>query len=210
VTYASKMTESLDTTKPSSDSVASELPDAAWELPELAVVAILVSIGLLALAGAMQGIFLNGRLLGFRSDELWVGVEYAARWVNATTAAVLLGALGICWWQYGQWTTASHRSDDVAVVAHVRRLKTLTWWLRIAFVLVVVASVAVAVASIVVSTWQPSLLSSEWTNGIQAILIALATDVVALVGYIASSRVFNASAVHLERFDPSFANDIGS
>jgi len=198
--YAATVTDSLDTTVPSPGSVHAELPDGAWELPELAVVAILVSFGLLAIAGAIFGIFFNGRLLGFRSNEIWVAVEYAVRWVNATTAALLFGATAICWWQYGQWTTASRAVDDSAVVAHVRRLQQLTRWLRIAFGLVIVASVAGAVASIVVSNGSPGLLTSDWTNDTQAILTALAADVIATVGFVAAARVVNASSVHLTRF----------
>lgn len=201
------MSEPLDATQPSSQSVLTDLPDAAWELPELAVVAILASMVLFAIAGAMAGIFFNGHFFSVQNNDIWVAVLFAVRWVDLSIAALLLGAIAICWWQYGQWTTTSHPGNDHAVVTHVRRLQRLTHWLRVAFVVVLVASVTGTVASIVISTWQPTQLSSEWTSDIQTILTALAVDVILIVGFVAVGRVFNASSVHLARFDPLFSED---
>jgi hypothetical protein len=194
------MSEQIDETSPASESVNIEMPDAAWELPELAVIAILASIGLLAIAGAVNGIFYGGQLLGFQGETFWFALLSAVRWVDASTAALVLGGVGVCWWQYGQWTNALRPSDSHAVLSHVRRLHILTRGLRIAFGLMIVASIAGVVAAIVISTSTPGQFSFDFADDSQAVLAALAADVIAVVGFVGASRVFDASSVHLAQF----------
>ncbi len=177
------------------------LLDAAWELPELAIVSILVSIGLLTLGGVLFGISQASALNdpGFGTPLLWIGVQVAVRWLDPATTALLLGALAICWWQYGEWTIGDQPANAHATVAHVRRLRVLSRWLEIAFVVAIVAATLSVVAGIIVNASNSGLRAYDWGNDIYTFCSSLAVVVIAGLGLVAGRRVERAALVHLAR-----------
>lgn len=174
-------------------------PDAAWELPELAIVSILVSSGLLTLGGVIFGFFQASENSdpGFGTPSLWIGVQVAVRSLNLTTTAMLLGALAICWWQYGEWTNENHISHAEATVAHVRRLRLLAYWLEIAFVVTIVAATLGVIAGIIINASNPGLSAYDLGNDIYTFFGSLAVFVIAGLGLVAGKRIERAALVHL-------------
>jgi hypothetical protein len=167
--------------------------DAGWELPEIAPIAILVSLGFTFIGAVLFGILTLVSQEGFEGDLGWGVVEGALRWVDPTTAGMLLAALAICWWQYGQWSGDRVRQGEaLAAVAHADRVFKITKWLRGGFVISIVSVIVLVIASFGNGQF-PHTTVGFWGDIVEEICDCLGVLVISGLGIVAAGRILGAS-----------------
>jgi hypothetical protein len=193
------MTEDANQSGPTGDIARDDRTDASWQLPELAPVAILVSVGLMMLGGIIAGWLQTRAEFGGSPHAGWTVVQVATRWVDPAIAGLLLAALAVCWWQYGQWVRAPVSDvDPSAALAHVGRARLLSGWLQVGFVVTIIASLSNFVATLVVSGASDSGMASYvWGIDISGALYSLAVISIAAFGLIAGRRVRDAASTYV-------------
>ncbi|HEY5092419.1 MAG TPA: hypothetical protein VII60_04070 [Acidimicrobiales bacterium] len=167
--------------------------DSGWELPELAPVFIIISVGLLAIgAGVATALSLSGQA-GFSSGLDWALVTSALQWVDPSTSTMLLLSAALIWWQYGTWSSRqdSALSNEVADV-HVARLRSIAKWNLAAFVVTIASVILLIVAAILQHAFSGDGLQ-EWAGSIQAICTGLGTLLLSLLGVVGLRRILVAS-----------------
>jgi hypothetical protein len=140
--------------------------DSSWELPELAPVLIIVSVGLLVVgSGVATGISFVGQT-GFPSGLGWVLVSSALRWIDPSTSTMLLLGAALIWWQYGYWSAKQNSELPQEVIdVHVARLRTIAKWNLAAFVVTIASVVLLILASILQNTYSGAVLQ-EWAGSV--------------------------------------------
>jgi hypothetical protein len=193
------MTEDANQSGPTGDQASEDRTDSSWQLPELAPVAILVSVGLMMLSGIIAGWLETKAEFGVAPHAGWAVVQVATRWVDPMTAALLLSALAVCWWQYSQWAKAPvGDASNSAALAHVGRVRVLTVWLQAFFFVTIVASLANFIATVIISGASDSGIASYvWSIDISSALYSLAVISIAAFGLIAGRRVANAASTYV-------------
>ena len=167
--------------------------DEAWELPELAPVLIIVSVGLLVLGSAISTWMSFEGQAGFGAGIGWVFVSSALRWVDPSTSTMLLISAALIWWQYGHCGT--QQNGDLAkevIAAHISRLRSIAKWNLIAFVVTTASVVLLIVASILQNTYAGATIAI-WANSIDTFCGALGTILLSLLGIVGLRRVLTAS-----------------
>ena len=181
----------------SSDGMAQSDGRLAWEVPEAAAVAVLVTVGVLMVGGLMAGIAASTTSYGgITPSGLVVGnaISYGATWAEPLLAIALLGAIGLSWWQIEAWTDASEPDDEplrlVEVAGHIRRAHRISQWTRAALLLVCAGAATLVVGSIVLSTGGDGGVNSvDWSRTIVEMANLLAVLVVASVGVWIGRRI---------------------
>jgi Zn-dependent protease len=167
--------------------------DSGWELPELAPVLIIVSVGLLVIgSGISTGMSLVGQS-GFQGGLGWSLVASALRWIDPSTSTLLLLAAALIWWQYGYW--ASNQSvgqTDEVVNVHIARLRTVAKWNLAAFLITIASVILLILASILQNTYSGATISI-WADSVGTICMALGTILLSLLGVVALQRIVAAS-----------------
>lgn len=125
----------------------SSVPIVAWEILEIFVTVVTVSVALLALGGLGKGIATTVNSTTLRTDQaVWNAIQFGAQWANVYLAAILFGALGLSLWQVYRWTdalnVAPNERDSAVAVGHVRRAKRMTDWVEVALALIAVGAIA--------------------------------------------------------------------
>jgi hypothetical protein len=177
--------------------VAEYAHDAAWELPEVAPVLIIISVGLLVLgSGVSAGMSLAGQTgvpFGLGTGIDWGLVTSALRWVDPATSTMLLLAAALLWWQYGYWSSGQRVdvADDVRHV-HIARLRAIAKWNLVAFV-VTIASVIFLILSSVLQNTYSSAPISVWAYSVETFCMALGAILLSLLGVVGLNRILVAS-----------------
>ncbi len=169
--------------------------DSGWELPELAPVFIIISVGLLVVgSGIATGMSLVGQT-GFPAGLGWSLISSALRWVDPSTSTMLLISAALIWWQYGWWTTQfnSEVSDNV-VDAHVARLRVIAKWNLAAFIVTIASVILLILASILQNTYSGAVIQI-WADSVETICMALGTLLLSLLGVVALRRILTASRI---------------
>ena len=169
--------------------------DSGWELPELAPVLIIVSVGLLVIGSAVStGMSLAGQS-GFPAGFGWSLVSSVLRWVDPSTSTMLLLSAALIWWQYGYWSSiqSGDLSDDVIDV-HIERLRTIAKWNLASFVVTIASVLLLILASILQNTDSGAPLE-VWANSVETICMALGTILLSLLGVVGLQRILAASRV---------------
>ena len=167
--------------------------DSSWEIPELAPVFIIVSVGLLVIgSGIATGMSFVGQT-GFPSGLGWALVSSALRWVDPSTSTMLLLSAALIWWQYGYWSASqnSELSDEV-VDAHITRLRTIAKWNLAAFVVTIASVILLVLASILQNTYSGAVIQ-VWADSVETICMALGTILLSLLGVVGLQRILSAS-----------------
>jgi cytochrome c oxidase assembly factor CtaG len=174
--------------------------DSSWELPELAPVVILISVGLLVLgSGAATAVSLSNQG-DFSSGIGWALVTSALRWVDPSTSTMLLIAAALIWWQYGYWRSKQPDMSDEVVDAHIARLRSIAKWNLAAFIITIVSVALLILTSILQNTYSGAVFQ-EWANSIQTISSALGTLLLSLLGVVGLRRILVASREFLGEDD---------
>jgi hypothetical protein len=165
--------------------------DSGWELPELAPVLILVSVGLLvAGSGIATGMSLAGQS-DLTGGVGWSLVASALRWIDPSTSTMLLLSAALIWWQYGYWN--SSQSDDVSpniVDEHLIRLRTIARWNLAAFVVTIASVILLIVASILQNTGAPIFV---WANSVETFCAAIGIILLSVLGIVGLQRLLAAA-----------------
>lgn len=149
-------------------------PPPSWEVPEIIGVAVVTIVGILAAGGLGTGIarsieFAQPNGFPGSSLETWNAVQFGSEWASPLIAALLLGVLGLCWWQLQAWSEiieSPDADDDVAEAAgHMRRARRMVRWTGAALVLTAAGSIAGCAAAIGAVVGEPG---AEWSVEIYA------------------------------------------
>jgi hypothetical protein len=181
-----------DTTPPEDDDVDDVELRLSWEVPEIIGVAVVAVVGLLAAGGLGTGIARsvefappNGYSFPGASLETWNAVQFGAQWASPLIAALLLGVLGLCWWQLQAWSEvieSPDSDDDVAeATGHMRRARRMARWTAAALLLTGAGSIAGFAAAVGANVGEPGgVWSIEIYAGayLLAVLVLLAAAVV--------------------------------
>jgi hypothetical protein len=159
-----------------------------WEAPELVVVAILVATAILIVAGVVAGF-----VIGTSTEQPGTGslvalaTQYATEtWAGVVTAVLMLGSLGVCWWQQGVRldTAESAPNEARAGIARARRLAVLA---MTGLLLAILGSVASLVGRLdAVQSFGSQTVAAVWVPGIAEIL---GTVALAIAGLLIGGRI---------------------
>lgn len=125
-----------------------------WEVPELIAVAVLASVALVAVGGLVTGITrsFSSTAPFSSSQDIWSAIELGAEWANVVLAAVVLGVLGVCWWQLEAWREVREEPEDEDALSealgHMQRTRWIISWAMIALGVTAAGSVAGFVAQV--------------------------------------------------------------
>ena len=180
-----------------------ETLDGSWELPELASLALLLCVLLLAVGAAISGwlyaIELRNEMVGVVASLGWTALQFGTRDITPTTASLLLGALAAVWWQYTQWTNiALSDADEGAAVIHVGRIRSLTRWIVIGFAVVVLSTLGYLAATIALNAGRNSVPYAG-SSDVSAATSTLAIVIIAGLGLVAARRLWTAVSAYLSQ-----------
>lgn len=166
-----------------------------WELPELAPVMIIVSVGLLiAGSGISTGMSLVGQT-GLAGGVGWLLVSSALRWIDPSTSTMLLLSAALIWWQYGYWS--SNQTDNIGesvVAEHITRLRSIAKWNLAAFAVTIASVILLIIASILQNTDSAASISI-WANSVDTFCEAVGTILLSLLGVVGLQRILAVARV---------------
>ena len=110
--------------------------------------AVLGGVGILAVGGLAVGmarIAVVSAPLG-EGQYIWSAIDIGAEWANFLVAVIVLGVLGLCWWQLHAWAEVVDDPEEASqlpdALGHIRRARRLTRWAEVALGLTLLGSVA--------------------------------------------------------------------
>jgi hypothetical protein len=120
-------------------------PRLAWEVIEIVGACVLVTIAILAAGAVAAGIGQSVDTSPFLTTTVWDAIEVSSLWASPVVALLLLGVLGLCWWQLEAWSEVMDGPDEEDVadgLGHTRRARMMAVWTVVALILTGVGSVA--------------------------------------------------------------------
>jgi len=120
----------------------------AWEALEIVGAAVLGGVGILAMGGLAVGIARMAVISAppGEGQYMWSAIEFGAEWATFVVAVIVLGVLGLCWWQLQAWAEVIADPDEAGqlpdALGHIRRAGQLTRWAEVALGLTLVGSVS--------------------------------------------------------------------
>jgi hypothetical protein len=165
----------------------------SWNFPELVVLAVLTSYACLFLDTLVK-FWLLGSFVG---SGAWSHVVYLAQWVSFPVTALLLAAVGVCWWRCSQWSREVLTSPNhAAILTDVRRVRVLCQFLRASTGLATICALVI-LASVIFRNPSHAGLSVDAKLDASGLLEAASVIVFALLGFKGSSRVVKAASAQL-------------
>ncbi|HZM57724.1 MAG TPA: hypothetical protein VFC03_22150 [Acidimicrobiales bacterium] len=165
-------------------------------MPEAAAVAVLVAIGALIVGGVVAGIVASTASDGgLPSSHIVAGnaISFGAQWAGPVFAIVLLGVVGLCWWQSEAWSDASEPDDEqdreLEVAGHVRRARQISYWTQVELALVCPGAIALVIGGLLLTAGGLSGNSLNWARTIDQVVNLLAVLVIAGGGLWIGRRV---------------------
>lgn len=179
---------------PGGDDDDAREPRVEWEVPEVAALVILVAVGLLVLGGLATGIAAAAgapEAFGPGAGAATAGssIQLGAVWAGPLLAIVLLGVLGVCWWQVDAWSGALSETDPAQVAGHVRRGQQIALWVNGALVLTLAGSIALFAGLLLTNSRPGNLPSPIWSRDIYEAASVLAVAVIVSGGIWAGTRL---------------------
>ncbi|MDA8314648.1 MAG: hypothetical protein M0010_05670 [Actinomycetota bacterium] len=102
---------------------------------------------------------------------------------------MLLGVLGVCWWQVDAWSGALSDADPKEVTGHIRRGRQIARWVSVALVLTLAGSVALFVGLLLTNSHSGSVPSLIWSRDIYEAASVLAVATIVIGGIWAGTRL---------------------
>jgi hypothetical protein len=154
-----------------------------WDAPELVVVAILVATAILIVAGVVAGFVIGTSTAQPGTGSIVaLATQYATEtWAGIITAVLMLGSLGLCWWQHGAWLDSAESAPNEARagIGRARRLAVLA---MTGLLLAILGSVASLVGRLdAVQSFGSQSVAAVWAPGIAEILGTVALAVAGLL-----------------------------
>jgi hypothetical protein len=169
--------------------------DAGWELPELAPVLMIVSVGLIVLGSAVGAVMLFAGQSGYGDGVGWALISSALRWVDLSTSTMLLFSAALIWWQYGYWTSKLDANVAEEVIdEHIARLRTIAQWNLGVFVVTIASALLLILSSILQNTYSGDVIQL-WGISVETICMALGTLLLSVFGVVGLRRILVASRV---------------
>jgi len=163
-----------------------------WEVPEVVATALLLAVTLLIAGGLATGIASEVAASALRgspaAESVGLVIQEGASWASPPLAAVLLGVIGLCWWQYqGRLSEAAGVSvddeDTNEAASHIHRAYQIARWTRGALGMIVAGSMAMAVGGGLISSGGNTAANSEnWAREASVGAALLAVMVIAGAG----------------------------
>ena len=106
----------------------------AFEVPEVAAGAILVAFFAIVVGGLVTGIIVSTapQVPLDQLQNAWNAVQFGTTWAEPLLTVVLLGAVGLCWWQTEGWSEVLDTETDYdqlsEAVGHLRRARQIALW----------------------------------------------------------------------------------
>ncbi len=170
------------------DDELTEMARTAWNLAEIvavALVAILFIFLVTSVIGAITSPHLFDVASGFASSQLGFALEQAGEWAAPQSAAILLlGSLGLAWWQIESWTNDDGDPFNEEALVHLWRAAIVTRIDLVYSLLTIVGGVLIAVGS---SLRQSP--SEDWSTFSVNLGLALGAIVLGVVGVVAAFRL---------------------
>lgn len=166
-------------------------PGPAWEFPEIGIVVVLVGVGLLALGGMATGIARGFAVPspyppGLSRQFVGASIQLGAVWATFLPAALLLGLMGVCWWNLNEWEPDADEvespDDMVEAEGHLRRGRGIVIATQIALVLTSTAAIAGLVGAILEYQSASQLWPSYFYTGAQTLAVLLVATTGVLLG----------------------------
>jgi hypothetical protein len=93
--------------------VSDPAPRLPWEVPELVGVGVLLVVALFALGGLATGVAASLKSqLPDNISPVWTDLAFGAQWAEPLIALLVLGVLGVCWWQLQAWAEVIEAPDE--------------------------------------------------------------------------------------------------
>jgi hypothetical protein len=157
-----------------------------WDAPELAIVAVLATTAILIIAGVVSGIVIGtSTAQPGTGSVVALAAQYATeQWAGVFTAFLMLGALGVCWWQHGVWRHESgadeaQRDEATARRERARRLALLALTGLLLATLGSIASLVGRLDSL--QSFGAQTTAAVWVPGIAEILGTVAMTIAGLL-----------------------------
>lgn len=112
----------------------------AWDVPEFGAIAVLVGMGVLVVGGLASGI--DTAVTAFGAPT---AVEFGAEWAEPVLAMILLGVIGLSWWQFQAWADADFddANDETEATVHMDRFLKIALWAQIGLVLTIAGTASI-------------------------------------------------------------------
>jgi hypothetical protein len=164
----------------------------AWEVPEIAGVAILVAFLVIVVGGLATGVDVSTTQQAPYIDpmqSIWNAIQFGASWAEPLLAIVLLGVVGLCWWQVEAWSEEFEASaEDFTALGHMHRARQISHWALGG--LIVTATGAIAGLTALIGFNIPTHPGQvAWSRVIGAGADTMATVVVLVAGILAVNRL---------------------
>jgi hypothetical protein len=147
--------------------------------------AVLLSTLVLVLGGLASGIATS---VDFPNAT--TAVEQGTQWAEPVLSMILLGLVGLSWWQHQGWMRAAdngHRESDR--IAHVARSRRIASWAQIGLLLVVAGSASLFGAVVASELDLPPEAPSFWSPAVFAAASFLAVVVLAGTGLLIGRKL---------------------
>ena len=172
------------------------LPDGnslAWEAPEITGGAILVAFFVTVVGGLAMEIDVSASQQAPFFDPMenvWNAVQFGSSWAEPLLAIILLGVVGICWWQVDTWSEELDEESQEGSVAlgHLRRARCISQWALGGLILTATGSIAGLIALIGLNV---PLHAGQvtWTRVIGVGAATAATVVIVVAGLVVVTRL---------------------
>jgi hypothetical protein len=170
----------------------------AWEFPEIVVVVILCGVVLLGVGGLATGIarsFAAPSTFPSGFDRQFVGdsVQLGSNWASFVLAAVLLGLMGVCWWNLNEWEPEEDQVQSSGEITqtqgHLRRGCVIIVATQATLVLTSAGALAALVGAIL--AYQSGSGVELWSTYFNVGAGTLAVLIVATTGVLLGRRLVN-------------------
>lgn len=125
----------------------------AWEAPEIAAAAILVafvSVVIGSLATAIDVSLSTQEAIIEPTTNIWNAIQFGTTWAEPLLAIILLGVVGLCWWQVEAWSEeiGAEAEGGPQALGHIRRARRISCWALGGLIITTVGAVAGIIALI--------------------------------------------------------------
>jgi hypothetical protein len=168
----------------------------AWEVPEIVAVAILAAFFVIVVGALATGIYvITTQSPGLGVDPMantWNAISFGASWAEPLLAVIVLGVIGLCWWQVEAWSEEieADAEEPSGAFGHVRRARQISRWALLSLLVTAIGAVAGLIAQVglnVLGHFGPV----TWVRFIGVVASVIAVLIVAVAGLLVVQRLMD-------------------